>query len=56
MQAFGTPEKQILIEPVFAQWMQAAQGITLYGFDFLLSSSSSPALIWLLRSVRSALI
>lgn len=21
MQAFGTPEKQILIEPVFAQWM-----------------------------------
>jgi hypothetical protein len=20
MQAFGTPEKQILIEPVFAQW------------------------------------
>ncbi|OUS44398.1 hypothetical protein BE221DRAFT_173593, partial [Ostreococcus tauri] len=26
MQAFGTPEKQILIEPVFAQWIQAAQG------------------------------
>ena len=25
MQAFGTPEKQILIEPVFAQWIQAAQ-------------------------------
>ncbi len=22
--AFGTPEKQILIEPVFAQWIQAA--------------------------------
>jgi photosystem I P700 chlorophyll a apoprotein A2 len=26
MQAFGTPEKQILIEPVFAQWIQAAHG------------------------------
>lgn len=24
MQAFGTPEKQILIEPVFAQWIQSA--------------------------------
>jgi photosystem I P700 chlorophyll a apoprotein A2 len=23
--AFGTPEKQILIEPVFAQWIQAAR-------------------------------
>jgi photosystem I P700 chlorophyll a apoprotein A2 len=22
--AFGTPEKQILVEPVFAQWIQAA--------------------------------
>ena len=33
------PEKQILIEPVFAQWIQAAHGKTLYGFDFLLSSS-----------------
>ena len=39
MQAFGTPEKQILIEPVFAQWIQAAQGKTAYGFDFLLASS-----------------
>jgi photosystem I P700 chlorophyll a apoprotein A2 len=43
MLAFGTPEKQILIEPVFAQWIQAAQGKALYGFDFLLSSSSSAA-------------
>ena len=43
VQAFGTPEKQILIEPVFAQWIQAAHGKTLYGFDLLLSSSSSPA-------------
>ena len=52
MQAFGTPEKQILIEPVFAQWVQAAQGKSLYGFDVLLSSSDSAALaasksIWL---------
>ena len=43
MQAFGTPEKQILIEPVFAQWIQAAQGKTAYGFDFLLSTSDSAA-------------
>jgi photosystem I P700 chlorophyll a apoprotein A2 len=52
MQAFGTPEKQILIEPVFAQWIQSAQGKALYGFDVLLSSTSSPAIaasqtIWL---------
>ena len=44
MQAFGTPEKQILIEPVFAQWIQSAHGKALYGFDVLLSSSQSPAL------------
>ncbi|OWK25776.1 hypothetical protein AJ87_01275 [Rhizobium yanglingense] len=25
MLAFGTPEKQILIEPIFAQWIQSAQ-------------------------------
>ena len=43
MQAFGTPEKQILIEPVFAQWIQAAQGKAAYGFDVLLSSTASPA-------------
>jgi len=43
MQAFGTPEKQILIEPVFAQWIQAAHGKALYGFDVFLSSSDSPA-------------
>ena len=43
VQAFGTPEKQILIEPVFAQWIQAAQGKTAYGFDFLLSTSASTA-------------
>ncbi|AFY74264.1 photosystem I core protein PsaB [Synechococcus sp. PCC 7502] len=43
MQAFGTPEKQILIEPVFAQWIQAAHGKALYGFDTLLSNSSSIA-------------
>ena len=52
MLAFGTPEKQILIEPVFAQWIQAAHGKNLYGFDFLLSANSSNAIsasqdIWL---------
>jgi len=41
MQAFGTPEKQILIEPVFAQWIQAAQGKALYGFDVLLSGDNA---------------
>ena len=39
MQAFGTPEKQILIEPVFAQWIQATHGKAIYGFDVLLSST-----------------
>jgi photosystem I P700 chlorophyll a apoprotein A2 len=43
MQAFGTPEKQILIEPVFAQWIQASHGKAIYGFNFLLSSNSSNA-------------
>ncbi|MDJ0798228.1 MAG: photosystem I core protein PsaB [Calothrix sp. MO_167.B12] len=39
--AFGTPEKQILIEPVFAQYIQAAHGKVLYGMDVLLSNASS---------------
>ncbi|KAF3615642.1 Photosystem I chlorophyll a apoprotein A2, partial [Capsicum annuum] len=43
MLAFGTPEKQILIEPMFSQWIQSAHGKTLYGFDVLLSSMSGPA-------------
>ncbi|XP_059064789.1 photosystem I P700 chlorophyll a apoprotein A2-like [Cryptomeria japonica] len=43
MLAFGTPEKQILIEPIFAQWIQSAHGKTLYGFDVLLSSANDPA-------------
>jgi len=41
--AFGTPEKQILIEPVFAQFVQAASGKALYGFDVLLSNADSIA-------------
>ncbi|MFN9839389.1 MAG: photosystem I core protein PsaB, partial [Pseudanabaena sp.] len=41
MHAFGTPEKKILIEPVFAQWIQAAHGKALYGFDVLLSNAGS---------------
>ncbi|XP_057860115.2 photosystem I P700 chlorophyll a apoprotein A2-like [Cryptomeria japonica] len=53
MLAFGTPEKQILIEPIFAQWIQSAHGKTLYGFDVLLSSANVPAFnagksLWLL--------
>ncbi|KAK9080980.1 hypothetical protein Scep_031013 [Stephania cephalantha] len=43
MLAFGTPEKQILIEPIFAQWIQSAHGKTSYGFDVLLSSTTGPA-------------
>ncbi|NEQ45572.1 MAG: photosystem I core protein PsaB [Leptolyngbya sp. SIOISBB] len=48
--AFGTPEKQILVEPVFAQWVQAASGKMIYGFDTLLSNPDSLAQtgsIWL---------
>ncbi|RYR50170.1 hypothetical protein Ahy_A07g036750 [Arachis hypogaea] len=30
MLAFGTPEKQILIEPIFAQWIQSAHGAMIY--------------------------
>ncbi|CAN6459328.1 unnamed protein product [Victoria cruziana] len=42
MLAFGTPEKQILIKPIFAQWIQSAHGKTSYGFDVLLSSTNGP--------------
>ena len=41
--AFGQPEKQILIEPVFAQWIQAASGKAIYGFNTLLSSTATSA-------------
>merc|ERR1712023_41778 len=41
--AFGQPEKQILFEPVFAEYIQAASGKAVYGFDVLLSSSTSAA-------------
>ncbi|MEB3295020.1 MAG: photosystem I core protein PsaB [Synechococcales bacterium] len=41
--AFGTPEKQILIEPVFAQWVQASSGKLLYGLGTLLSDPGSVA-------------
>ncbi|PHT58585.1 Photosystem I chlorophyll a apoprotein A2 [Capsicum baccatum] len=52
MPDFGTPEKQILIEPIFSQWIQSAYGKTSYGFDVLLSSTSGLAFnvdrsIWL---------
>ncbi|KAL5681210.1 hypothetical protein ACJX0J_007595 [Zea mays] len=43
---------QILIEPIFAQWIQSAHSKTTYGFDILLSSTNGPAFnagrnIWL---------
>jgi len=41
--AFGEPEKQILVEPVFAQFIQASSGKTGYGFEVLLSAPTSPA-------------
>nr|NP_043151.1 photosystem I P700 chlorophyll a apoprotein A2 [Cyanophora paradoxa]P48113.1 RecName: Full=Photosystem I P700 chlorophyll a apoprotein A2; AltName: Full=PsaB [Cyanophora paradoxa]7DR0_B Chain B, Photosystem I P700 chlorophyll a apoprotein A2 [Cyanophora paradoxa]7DR1_B Chain B, Photosystem I P700 chlorophyll a apoprotein A2 [Cyanophora paradoxa]7DR2_aB Chain aB, Photosystem I P700 chlorophyll a apoprotein A2 [Cyanophora paradoxa]7DR2_bB Chain bB, Photosystem I P700 chlorophyll a apoprotein len=41
VQAFGTPEKQILIEPVFAQWIQSVHGKSLYGFEVLLNNADS---------------
>jgi photosystem I P700 chlorophyll a apoprotein A2 len=43
MHAFGTLEKQILIESIFAQWIQSTHGKTTYGFDILLSSMNDPA-------------
>jgi len=61
MQAFGTPEKQILIEPVFAQYIQAAQGKSIYGFDVLLASQGNPAnvasqSIWLPGWLRQSIV
>jgi len=41
--AFGQPEKQILFEPLFAEYIQAASGKAVYEFNVLLSSSTSPA-------------
>ena len=41
--AFGTPEKQILVEPVFAQFIQASSGKAIYGFDVLLANANSAA-------------
>jgi photosystem I P700 chlorophyll a apoprotein A2 len=59
--AFGTPERQILIEPLFAQWIQSAHGKRSYNFDILLSSPYNIARtrsnnIWLpgwLRSINN---
>ena len=41
--AFGQPEKQILFEPLFAEYIQAASGKAIYEFNVLLSSSDSLA-------------
>jgi photosystem I P700 chlorophyll a apoprotein A2 len=43
--AFGQPEKQILFEPLFAEYIQAASGRAVYEFNVLLSSSTSPATV-----------
>ena len=43
--AFGQPEKQILFEPLFAEYIQAASGKAVYEFNTLLSSSESIATI-----------
>nr|GEU68410.1 photosystem I P700 chlorophyll a apoprotein A2, chloroplastic [Tanacetum cinerariifolium] len=43
MLTFGTPEKQILIEPIFSQWIQSAHDKSSYGFDILLSSTNDLA-------------
>jgi len=45
MFASGTPEKQILIEHIFAQGIQSTHGKTFYGFDVLLSSIMARHLI-----------
>jgi len=58
MQAFGTPEKQILIEPVFAQWIQAAQGKQSYGFQtdlFLVESPWLPGWLQAINSTKNSL-
>jgi photosystem I P700 chlorophyll a apoprotein A2 len=41
IQAFGRADGQLLIEPIFRQWIQAAQGKTLYGFEVILTSPTS---------------
>ena len=41
--AFGQPEAQILIEPTFAQFIQASSGKLQYGIDAFLSDGFSPA-------------
>jgi photosystem I P700 chlorophyll a apoprotein A2 len=41
--AFGQPEKQILVEPIFAQWIQGASGKVLYGFNNFLSAPDNLA-------------
>jgi photosystem I P700 chlorophyll a apoprotein A2 len=45
MWAFRTPERQILIEPIFAQWIQSAHGKRAYNFDSLLRSPDNVARI-----------
>jgi len=43
--AFGQPEKQILFEPLFAEFVQSASGRAVYQINVLLSSPENPASI-----------
>ena len=45
MVAFGVPEHQILIEPVLAQFIQAASGSTDYDFEAFLSGSGNDVVL-----------
>jgi photosystem I P700 chlorophyll a apoprotein A2 len=40
--AFGNPQLQILLEPVFAEYIQACSGKASYGFEVFLSSPTGP--------------
>ncbi len=40
--AFGQPEKQILFEPLFAEYFQAASGKAVYQLNVLLASPMGP--------------
>jgi photosystem I P700 chlorophyll a apoprotein A2 len=43
--AFGQPEKQILFEPLFAEFIQSASGKAVYQINVLLASPENPATI-----------
>jgi hypothetical protein len=49
--AFGQPEKQILFEPVFAEYIQAASGKAVYEFNVLLSDQLVQQLLLVIKLV-----